>query len=1795
MTCLWLMIICQGIGFSCPAQLTDDTPRLTAFVDPYIGSGGHGHVFVGASVPFGAVQLGPENFYKGWDWCSGYQYGDSILIGFAHTHLSGTGIGDLGDVLIMPYTGPVKTDKGKETIPGSGYASHYSHANEVVRPGYYAVRLDNYDIRVELTATERVGFHRYYFPEGQPGHVIIDLKEGVNDHATDTYIEQVNDSTFFGRRYSSGWAKNQWLYFAIRTSSPVHRFDIYEGDSLIAGKSGKGVAIKGLISWDQAPALFQLKVGLSPVSLENALANIDAEVPDWDFEAIARQADDKWQQELSRIRIETKSKTDKRIFYTALYHSMIDPMLFNDHNGDYRGADKQVYAHVPFQNYTVFSLWDTYRALNPLYTLIQPDRVDDIIHSLLAIDQQQGKLPVWHLEGCETNTMPGLSSVQVVAEAYLKGFRGFDPQQAFDAMNNSMMKKDRGLDYDQQDQYIPSDKAHESVAMGLEYAISNASIALVAKKLGKKSDYDYYDRRFHNYTQYYDPVTGFFRGKKADGIWNEPFDPARSSRPWINDLSEGNHWQYLWLVPEDVEGLIHLVGGEQRFIKRLDSLFTIPVLPDPNAPPDIAGLIGQYAHGDEPGHQTIYLYAYAGQQWKSAEKARFIMKNMYPDNIDGLSGNEDCGQMSAWYIFSALGFYPVFPANGGYVLGSPLFDKATIALPDGKSFRIVAVNNSAENKYIQRAEWNGKAYDKSYILHRDILTGGTLTLYMGKTPSRFGSSTGDRPRSVYPDDTIRATAQERHHFDRAFAPTDAYTSPQERPFRDDTCLNGNWQFMPVATTGLTPAQLRQPDLPQQPSWDGVPVRVPSPWNVNSFAGGDHGGDFVTYPSYPKQWESVRAGWLMRKLPYRKEWQGKRLILHFAAVAGYAQIYINKQRVGENFDVFLPFDIDVTDYIRPNENNELMIWVADANLFNEPGKFGRRIYVGGSFWGQHIIGIWQDVYLAIRPMTYVANTAVRPFVSRDVLELTATIRNESAEPKHIRVTATIAPWINLAGHSISEAPEPRWRLGAAVLTINGPVVLVPPHAVKTVTLSATVKGRLRLWSPDSPNLNGLLISLSGPGARDQPTAREHTLDRAYTRFGWREARIDDGRFTLNGRPMTLKGDSWHFMGIPQMTRRYAWGWYTMLKDAHANAVRLHAEPYPAFYLDVADEMGMMILDETGMWASDGGPKENSEAYWANAEDHLQRFILRDRNHPSVFGWSVCNENLPVVISVQHAPDSLIRRQVGEINRWVATARALDPSREWVSGDGETQAKTDLPTVIGHYGDEHAFREWSSEGKLWGIGESGMAYYGTPRQSSVYNGDESYVSQFGRMQGVAEEAIHILNLQKKFKASYEAIFNLIWYSLKPLQLGLDDTTRAPQPSDGIFFPPFREGSGGVQPERLGPYTSTLNPGYDPALPLYSTWPLFDAIRTSFADSGMVTEQPPPPPHSALVSVTGHLPVFLLSADKDSALSGVLREMGVALHPATVAGPPTRGLLILDGRYPPSDDASVQLTHSLLQAGGTLLVWGVRQQAQDLLNHYLPKPITLTERKASSYIVSSEAADDPLIKGLGNADFYFSETSREPISECGLAGDFVRDGQVLLTDCNTDWKSWNNQPEYRKTISVLRSEREAKPEDNALVLSRAGQGRVYCLIFDPSLLYHASELLTGELLRNLGAAFTDTGTAHQPAFDAYGVLHNYDTVAAQVGMIGISWWLYSPRSLTDLLSEPDLPRLDLQVETPGGPFAIMLNDRTVNRQALPLERGWNHFVVTVSRSDMQTTTIKLNSNRKEFLQEIRSRIKQ
>ncbi|HVY74953.1 MAG TPA: GH92 family glycosyl hydrolase [Puia sp.] len=716
------------------------------YVDPFIGSGGHGHVFVGASVPFGAVQAGPDNFYKGWDWCSGYHYGDSVLIGFAQTHLSGTGIGDLADVLIMPYTGAVKTDKGIETVPGSGYASHYSHQREKARPGYYSVHLDDYDVDVELTASERVAFHQYHFPAGKEAHVIIDLKEGINDQSTDTYIRRVDAHTLLGYRYSKGWAKDQRLYFAIRSSEPLDQFTLYDDQQPVVGDSARGKAIKGLISFMQAPVILKLKVGISPVSPANALANIDAEIPGWDFQAVAKQASGKWNKELSKVEIETKNEKDKRIFYTALFHSMIDPALFNDHNKDYRGADKKVYPKASFNNYSVFSLWDTYRAENPLFTILQPERVNDMINSMLAIYRQQGMLPIWHLMGNETGTMPGVSSVQVVAEAYLKGFKGFDASLAYQAAKTTMMSDKLGLNYARDFRWIPSNEQHASVAKGLEYSISDGSLALMAGKLGKTEDYSYFLKRSQNYRQYFDPATRFFRGRAADGQFDTAFDPFKTTGPAARAYAEGNSWQYLWLAPQDTKGLMSLLGGEKEFITRLDSFFIAePAVKDAEMLGDITGTIGQYAHGNEPSHHIIYLYAYAGEPGKTAEKARFIMKNMYLDDPDGVIGNEDCGQMSAWYIFSAFGFYPVFPASGEYVLGSPLFDKTTIHLPGKKDFVIETVNNSPENIYIQSVQLNGKSYGKSYIRHEDIMKGGVLKIVMGREPGNFGKEEKDRP------------------------------------------------------------------------------------------------------------------------------------------------------------------------------------------------------------------------------------------------------------------------------------------------------------------------------------------------------------------------------------------------------------------------------------------------------------------------------------------------------------------------------------------------------------------------------------------------------------------------------------------------------------------------------------------------------------------------------------------------------------------------------------------------------------------------------------------------------------------------------------------------------------------------------------------------------------------------------------------------------------------------------------------------------------------------------------------
>ena len=739
-----------GTLASCQLSGGNVNHSLTKYVDPYIGSGGHGHVFVGASVPFGAIQAGPSNFHKGWDWCSSYHYSDSIVKGFSHLHLSGTGCTDLGEFLLMPAVGELKINPGTQEKPEDGYASYYSHDSEKVEAGYYKVHLDTYNIDVEMTTTERVAMHQITYPKSEEARLIIDLKEGNGDQATETFFHKVNDTIVAGYRFSKGWAADQREYFAMVLSKPFKDVLVYNGDKKLNGDAGKGEAIKAFLQFStKSFEKVQVKFGMSPVSMENALLNIKTEMPHWNFNQIHADNKAKWNKELEKIQIETKDEKAKRVFYTAVYHTLIAPNIYDDVNGDYRGTDKEVYNNPNNTNYTLFSLWDTYRTAHPLYTISQRERVPDMINSMLEIYKHQGKLPVWHLRGNETNTMVGYSAVPVIVDACLKGFTGFDIDLAYEAVKTTAMGDfEPGVKELMKYGYIPADMMHESVASAMEYAISDWGIAKLAEKLGKTEDAKYFMERAKAYEKYFDPKDRFMKGRLKDGSWRTPFDPF-SAQHRVNDYCEGNAWQYLWLVPQDPEGLIELLGGEKPFTAKLDSLFSISSELEEGASADITGLIGQYAHGNEPSHHITYLYAYAGQQYKTADKVDYILNELYHDQPDGLCGNEDCGQMSAWYVMSSMGFYPVNPSNGAYVFGRPLFDKVTIDLEADKKFTIVANNNSKKNIYIQSVKLNGQDYTKSFITHKDIMNGGELVFEMGANPNKeFGAAQKDRPQSI---------------------------------------------------------------------------------------------------------------------------------------------------------------------------------------------------------------------------------------------------------------------------------------------------------------------------------------------------------------------------------------------------------------------------------------------------------------------------------------------------------------------------------------------------------------------------------------------------------------------------------------------------------------------------------------------------------------------------------------------------------------------------------------------------------------------------------------------------------------------------------------------------------------------------------------------------------------------------------------------------------------------------------------------------------------------------------------
>ena len=709
------LVVCFGA-----TAVAATVQNLTQYVNQYVGTGGHGHTFMGANVPFGLVQLGPTEPTRGWDWCSGYYYDDDELIGFGHMHLSGTGIGCLGDVAFLP----VKDFKQTST--------RFKHEAEKVHPGYYSLQLTDPNVLVELTATERCGFHRYTFKDGAKAQLALDLSQCIGwDKLNDCLLTQESATRLTGFRRSNGWAADRRIYFSIDFSQPVtvHRLDSMERVVVSVADNTKPLLVK---------------VALSPVSIDKAKLNMQAEMAGWDFDATVKAADDAWNRELARIQIQTNDQTKKRVFYTAMYHLMTSCSKFNDVDREYRGADGKVHK-ADFTNYTTLSLWDTYRAAHPLMTVAFPEMQRDFAQTFLNIYKQQGRLPVWHLMGSETDCMVGNPGAIVLADLTMKGFVE-DKELALEALKATQMKDIRSLGLLKEHGYIPwnLEPENETVAKALEYCAADDGVAKVAKLLGKADDYNYFFNRSRSYKKYYDPETRFMRAVGTDGKFRLPFNPFFAEHR-TNDYTEGNAWQYTFLVPHDVKGLINLFGSDKAFMSKLDSLFFVEGWAGDNASPDMSGMTGQYAHGNEPSHHVIYMYNYAGRPDKAAPLLRKMLNEMYLDQPDGLSGNEDVGQMSAWYILSSVGLYQVDPVGGRFVIGSPLFDKATVNVGGGKTFTVVAKNNSDRNIYVQSARLNGKALKNSYIEFNDIRHGGTLELVMGPKPSKWGAAPACRP------------------------------------------------------------------------------------------------------------------------------------------------------------------------------------------------------------------------------------------------------------------------------------------------------------------------------------------------------------------------------------------------------------------------------------------------------------------------------------------------------------------------------------------------------------------------------------------------------------------------------------------------------------------------------------------------------------------------------------------------------------------------------------------------------------------------------------------------------------------------------------------------------------------------------------------------------------------------------------------------------------------------------------------------------------------------------------------
>jgi predicted alpha-1,2-mannosidase len=725
---------------ACNKQVHKDEKSYVKYVDPFIGTGGHGHTYPGATVPFGMLQVSPDNGISKWDWCSGYNYSDSITLGFSHLHLSGTGIGDLADIRFMPINKKIDLTSKIKTRDDVPYKSSYSHLHEEASPGYYNVLLNDFNINVELTSSLRTANHKYTFAKDDIQSVIVDLGFAINwDKALLSGINIVDENTISGFRHSKGWAKNQKVFFVAKFSKSISKYNLIKDEENVVLKNVSGDKTYAQLFFDNKESKeLQVKVSLSSVSIENAIENLKSSGEKFNFDEVKKDAEKNWNSNLSKIIVESPNEDLKKTFYTALYHTQIAPVTFSDVNGEFRKENDVISKSNTFTAYSTLSLWDTFRAEQPLLSILQPEKVADIINSMLSYYETKKILPVWTLYGNETNTMTGYHSIPVIAEAYLKGIKGFDIEKSYAAMKTTMMQDERGLSHYKKYGYIPYNLLDESVTITLEYAYNDWCVAQIAKELGKEEDYKYFLKRSKAYEYLFDAKTAFMRGKDDTGKnWKEPFDPKYSAHRIHAEYTEGNAWQHSWFVLHDVDNLIKLHGGNNKFTDKLEQLFTeSSEITGENVSSDISGLVGQYAHGNEPSHHIAYMYNFANKPWKTQFWVREILKTQYNTTPEGLSGNEDCGQMSAWYVFSSIGLYPYSPASGEYQIGSPIFEKSTIKVSENTSFTILAKNVSDVNLYIQSGTLNGVNFNRTTISHRELMQGGILEFVLGNTPNK---------------------------------------------------------------------------------------------------------------------------------------------------------------------------------------------------------------------------------------------------------------------------------------------------------------------------------------------------------------------------------------------------------------------------------------------------------------------------------------------------------------------------------------------------------------------------------------------------------------------------------------------------------------------------------------------------------------------------------------------------------------------------------------------------------------------------------------------------------------------------------------------------------------------------------------------------------------------------------------------------------------------------------------------------------------------------------------------------